>query len=146
MAWILFWILFISVMVAASDHSLVPAIAGRMVQVRWGGPCYPSTGRSMWNTCQGLLHEKYSTIIHNRPISQIPECICAISHNATFCNRNVHISVTKWCIMGYLCDALWDLWDGSIGPITSNVTQSRDILSQKTCVCEYYFVTLRELF
>ena len=50
----------------------------------------------------------------NRPISQIPECICAISHNATFCNRNVHISVTKWCIMGYVCDALWDLWDGSI--------------------------------
>ena len=27
----------------------------------------------------------------------------------------VHISVTKWCIVGYLSDALWDLWDGSIG-------------------------------
>ena len=26
----------------------------------------------------------------------------------------VLISVKKWCIMGYLCDALWDLWDGSI--------------------------------
>ena len=26
----------------------------------------------------------------------------------------VHISVTKWCIVGYLSDALWDLWDGSI--------------------------------
>ena len=23
--------------------------------------------------------------------SQIPECICATSHNATFCNRNVHM-------------------------------------------------------
>ena len=28
----------------------------------------------------------------------------------------VHISVTKWCIVGYLSDALWDLWDVSIGP------------------------------
>ena len=26
----------------------------------------------------------------------------------------VHISVTKWCIVGYLSDAFWDLWDGSI--------------------------------
>ena len=26
----------------------------------------------------------------------------------------VHISVSKWCIVGYLSDALWDLWDGSI--------------------------------
>ena len=31
------------------------------------------------------------------------------SHNAPFCNRNVHISVTKWC--------MWDLWDGSISYI-----------------------------
>ena len=37
-----------------------------------------------------------------------------ISHNALFCNRNVHISVTKWCIVGYVCDASWDLWDGSL--------------------------------
>ena len=28
----------------------------------------------------------------------------------------VHISVTKWCIEGYLHDALWDLWDGSVHP------------------------------
>ena len=27
----------------------------------------------------------------------------------------VHISVTKWCIVGYLSDALWDLWVGSNG-------------------------------
>ena len=25
----------------------------------------------------------------------------------------VHISVTKWCIVGYLSNALWDLWDWS---------------------------------
>ena len=37
--------------------------------------------------------------------SHIPQC--------TFCNRNVHISVTKWCIVGYMYNALWDLRDGS---------------------------------
>ena len=25
----------------------------------------------------------------------------------------VHISVTKWCIVGYGTDAFWDLWDGA---------------------------------
>ena len=38
--------------------------------------------------------------LQNRPVSQIPLCIRHISHNAPFCNRNVHISVTKWCIVG----------------------------------------------
>ena len=32
----------------------------------------------------------------NRPVAQIPHCTSPISHNAPFCNRNVHISVTKW--------------------------------------------------
>ena len=27
------------------------------------------------------------------------------THNAPFCNRNVHISVTKWCIVGYVSNA-----------------------------------------
>ena len=46
----------------------------------------------------------------NWPISQIPECICAISHDATFRNRNVHMcahfcnkmahyGIFVWCIM-----------------------------------------------
>ena len=53
------------------------------------------------------------TWIINRPISQIPECICAISHNATFCNRNVHTcahfcykmvhcGIYVWCIVGFV--------------------------------------------
>ena len=57
----------------------------------------------------------------NRPISQIPECYCAISQYATFVPEMctcVHISVTKWCIVGYLSDALWDLWEGSTTSIT----------------------------
>ena len=28
----------------------------------------------------------------------------------------VHISVKKWCIVGYFSNALWDLWYGSIAP------------------------------
>ena len=37
----------------------------------------------------------------NRPAVQIPQCTSPISHNAPFCNKNVHIFVTKWCIVGY---------------------------------------------
>ena len=55
----------------------------------------------------------------------IPQITILISHNApvpypTMHNfvaatlTCVHISVTKSRIVGYLSDALWDLWDGSI--------------------------------
>ena len=30
-----------------------------------------------------------------------------MSHNAPLCDRNMHISVTKWCNMGYGTCALW---------------------------------------
>ena len=58
-------------------------------------------------------------IVHpNRPISQIPECTCAISHNATFCNRNVHTcahfcykmlhcGIFVWCIVGFVRLVYW---------------------------------------
>ena len=47
----------------------------------------------------------------NRPVSQIPQCTSPISHNAPFCNRNVHICahfcykmvhcvIFVWCIVG----------------------------------------------
>ena len=57
-----------------------------------------------------LQFGQYASVIKprlclKRPISQIPQCSSPISHNASFCNRNVHISVTKWCIMGYGTDA-----------------------------------------
>ena len=35
----------------------------------------------------------------------------------------MHISATKWCIVGYLSNALWDLWDLSTGPYPSRVCQ-----------------------
>ena len=43
-------------------------------------------------------------------IALILQCTCPISHNAPLWNRNVHISVPKWCIVGYGTGALWDLW------------------------------------
>ena len=64
------------------------------------------TSRSCDNTSYRL--------VSRGPISQIPEYSRQKSDNAPFCNRNVHISVTKCCIVGYGIDAFWDLWDGSI--------------------------------
>ena len=47
-------------------------------------------------------------------ISQTPQCIIQISHNAPFYSKNVHISVTKRCIVEYGTGALWDLCYKSI--------------------------------
>ena len=41
-------------------------------------------------------------------------------HFVTEMCTHVHISVTKWCIVGYLFDALWDLWDGCIQWLGNN--------------------------
>ena len=38
----------------------------------------------------------------NGIVVQIPQCIWHIYHNALFCDRVVHIFVTKGCIVGYL--------------------------------------------
>ena len=62
-------------------------------------------------------HLSQSQYYSNGPVTQIPQCKSPISHNAPFVTEMctcVHISVTKWCIVGYMPDALWDLWDGSI--------------------------------
>ena len=46
---------------------------------------------------------------HNAPVPYP-----TMHHFVTEMCTCVHISVTNWCIVGYLLDALWDLWDGSI--------------------------------
>ena len=54
-------------------------------------------------------------IIHNtRKNPTNPKCTCPISHTTPFWNRNMHISVPNWCIVGYVTGALWDFWDCSI--------------------------------
>ena len=63
---------------------------------------------------ENLLH--HETALY-RQISQIPQCIRQISHNAPFCNRNVHLcahfcykvvhyGIWDWCIVG-LC--IWSI-------------------------------------
>ena len=36
---------------------------------------------------------------------------------------SVHISLTKWCIMEYWSDALWDLLDESIVPVPVKLSE-----------------------
>ena len=64
----------------------------------------PSNEFSIWHSGKGrkLWEGHCKSGIQNRPVSQIPQCTSPVSHNASFCNRNVHISVTKWCIVEYL--------------------------------------------
>ena len=44
----------------------------------------------------------------------VPVPYPTMHHFVTEMCTHVHISVTKWCIVGYLSDALWELWGGSI--------------------------------
>ena len=53
---------------------------------------------------QGQITEL--TIHHNAPVPYL-----TMYHFITEMCSCAH-SVTKWCIVGYLSDALWDLWDG----------------------------------
>ena len=49
----------------------------------------------------------------NRTVAQTLQCTNPIPHNAYFATEmctHVHISFTNWCIVGYLSDALCDLW------------------------------------
>ena len=59
-----------------------------------------------------LLHN-----YHNAPV-QHP----IMHHFVTEVSTCVHISATKWGIVGYLSNALWNLWDVSIAPISLMVT------------------------
>ena len=67
---------------------------------------------ALWDICQmhcgifeiGLLDLLYK--YHNAPVLYPPI--------ATFCNRNLHISVTKCRIVRYMPDAFWDWRDGSL--------------------------------
>ena len=49
-------------------------------------------------------------------LHKTPQCtsLPTMLHFETEICTCVHISVTKWYIVGYWSDALWDMWDGSI--------------------------------
>ena len=82
--------------------------------------------------CISTIHSKYWKMSNN-PLVLKPTYSSTIdpfhkSHNASvpypimhhfvteMCTW-VHISVTKWCFVGYLSDTLWALWDASIRPV-----------------------------
>ena len=52
----------------------------------------------------------------NRPVAQIPQCTSPISHNASFCNRNMQTFVLQNDALQDIgmMHNLWDLWDWSI--------------------------------
>ena len=90
---------------------------------------------SMTNYLRWQWKDSYLKNGSKRPISQIPQCMRQMSHNAPFCNRNVHT-----CTFLLQNDALWDMgllhcgiWDWCImgfvkwvnctsaGPYMSNI-------------------------
>ena len=52
--------------------------------------------------------KQHKYVVSNRPFAQIPQCTSSISHNAPFCNRNVHMCAHFLCTFllqnGALCD------------------------------------------
>ena len=60
-----------------------------------------------------------------------PRIHLTVSCNTPHWNRNVNISVPKWCIVGYRTGALCDLWDCSIDP-----SPASEQLATETCLCE----------
>ena len=75
---------------------------------------------SLYATADNFLHPfhlhlvqywslKITNVLANGANWQIPTRTCFISHNTPDWNKNVHISVPKWCNLGYMTGALWDL-------------------------------------
>ena len=51
-------------------------------------------------------------LINKSHNAQVPHT--TMHHFVTGMCTCVHFSLAKWCIVGHLSNALWDLWDGSI--------------------------------
>ena len=72
-------------------------------------------GQVGWGTQPVWAYETgHSTC--NMPVAQVPQCTSFIIpeyHPATEVCTGVHISVIKRHNAGHVCNALWDLWDGS---------------------------------
>ena len=87
--------------------------------------------------------DSFSVSLHSlnacRTISQIPQCIRQISFNAPFCNRNVHhfvtemctnvhISVTKWCIVGIWNWCIVGFVSIGVSPLLPWLTQMQSLV------------------
>ena len=91
---------------------------------------YMSLTLNEYNRLQAQLRIILHVLIHSSFVDAIGRIdLLHISHNASQVScptihhfvtemcTSVHISVTKRCIVGYLSDALWDLWNGPNWPI-----------------------------
>ena len=91
---------------------------------------YTSLTLNEYNRLQAQLRIILHVLIHSSFVDAIGRInLLHISHNASQVScptihhfvtemcTSVHISVTKRCIVGYLSDALWDLWNGPNWPI-----------------------------
>ena len=64
-------------------------------------------------TCdERLLKRQTIDLSHKSHSAPVP--YPTMLHFVTEMCTHVHISVTKLCIVGYLSDALWDLWEGYV--------------------------------
>ena len=57
------------------------------------------------------------------------------SHYVPVPYPTVHISVTKWCTVGYSSDALWDLWDPSIEKMRFKWICNLSYIAFKLAIC-----------
>ena len=97
--WLAQWNLVMHICVCGLDHQRF-----RLWLVPWLVPCH---------------HQDQCWILVNRPISQIPECTCSISHNPHSEQKCVHFC-SEWSIVGYGPGAFWDLRIRSTGPSGTN--------------------------
>ena len=95
---------------------LPPRLPTQKVFVQW----HTQIGDTMeQSNCEAVYGcSSGGSVLLNRPISQIPQCIRQISHNATFCNRNVHMcahfcykmlrcGIWCRCILGFVRWVYW---------------------------------------
>ena len=84
----------------------------------WAQRLSSVTSTAFWNVS---TENRKGLVPSNRPVAQNPQWNSPISHNSPLSNWHMHISVAKLCIVGYLSNALWDLWERIIRPKTDNI-------------------------
>ena len=89
------------------------------VNIRRGVLCFSQGGRMRYPGCY-LNHAFLSSIDPSHKSHNASDKYPTMHYFATELCTHVHISVTKWCIMGYGTFALWDLCHTSFAPFWIN--------------------------
>ena len=92
--------------------------------------------RYSWEHSKWRDHGSTSSSTSRIELSQkshnVPDQYPTRHHFVTEMCTCVHISVTNWCIMGYLCHALWDSWRGFIRNSPFSLAVAYSILAMET--------------